>query len=333
MQTKKYFVTGATGFVGGKMVRLLRARNHDVVALVRNPSRATDLSDIGITVAEGDVTEKESMREAMKGCDGVFHIAGWYKVGVRDKSPGQQINVEGTRNVLELMKELGIEKGVYTSTLAVNSDTHGQLQDESFHYSGKHLSEYDRTKAMAHTIAGQFLQEGLPLVIVMPGLIYGPGDTSMSGDSIRSYLRKKLPMLPKQTAYSWAHVDDIVTAHWLAMEKGKAGETYIICGPSHTLAEAYRHAEKITGIKAPIFVSPQVLSFTSTIAGLIEKIIPLPELYSAETLRVAAGHTYLGNNTKAMRELGYAPRPLEKGLKETLLYEMNEMGIKPKHEQ
>lgn len=333
MQTKKYFVTGATGFVGGKMVRLLRARNQDVVALVRNPARAKDLSDIGITVVEGDVTEKESMREAMKGCDGVFHIAGWYKVGVRDKSPGQQINVEGTRNVLELMKELAIEKGVYTSTLAVNSDTNGQLRDESFHYSGKHLSEYDRTKAMAHTIAGQFIKEGLPLVIVMPGLIYGPGDTSMSGDSIRSYLRKKLPMLPKQTAYSWAHVDDIVTAHWLSMEKGKAGETYIICGPSHTLAEAYRLAEKITGIKAPIFVSPQVLSFTSAIAGLIEKIIPLPELYAAETLREAAGHTYLGNNAKAMQELGYSPRALEAGLKETLLYEMNEMGIKPKQEQ
>lgn len=312
------------------MVRLLRAKNHDVVALVRNPAKATDLSDIGITVAEGDVTEKESMREPMKDCDGVFHIAGWYKVGVRDKTPGQQINVKGTRNVLELMQELQIPKGVYTSTLAVNSDSHGELRDESFHFTGRHLSEYDRTKAMAHAIADEFIRNGLPLVIVMPGLIYGPGDTSMSGNSMRSYLRKKLPMLPKQTAYSWAHVDDIVNAHWLAMDKGRTGETYIICGPPHTLEAAYHLAEKITGIKTPLFVSPKLLSVSSAMAAVAEKLIPLPELYSAETLRVAAGHTYLGNNSKAMQELGYAPRPLETGLKETLLYEMKEMGLKPK---
>ncbi|MBK9730961.1 MAG: NAD-dependent epimerase/dehydratase family protein [Chitinophagaceae bacterium] len=326
----KYFVTGATGFVGGKMVRLLRSKNHEVNAIVRNPEKAKDLSDIGITVVKGDVTEKESMREAMRGCDGVFHIAGWYKIGVRDKTPGQKINIDGTRNVLELMKELNIQKGVYTSTLAVNSDTQGQLRDESFQFSGKHLSEYDRTKAEAHHIAKEFIQQSLPLVIVMPGLIYGPGDTSMSGDSLRDYLRKKLPMLPKITAYSWAHVDDIVTAHWLAMEKGKPGETYIICGPSHTLREAYQIAEKITGIKSPMFISPAVLNISAGIASVIEKIIPLPELYASETLQVTAGHTYLGDNTKAKQELGYAPRALEVGLKETLLYEMDEMGIRLK---
>lgn len=326
----KYFVTGATGFVGGKMVRLLRGKNHEVNAIVRNPDKANDLTNLGINLVKGDVTDKESMREAMRGCDGVFHIAGWYKIGVRDKTPGEKINIDGTRNVLELMKELNIRKGVYTSTLAINSDTHGQLRDESFQFSGKHLSEYDRTKAEAHHIAREFIQQGLPLVIVMPGLIYGPGDTSMSGDSIRDYLRKKLPMLPKITAYSWAHVEDIVMAHWLAMEAGIPGATYIICGPPHTLQEAYGIAEKITGIKSPMFVSPFVLSISAGIASVIEKIIPLPELYAAETLRVTAGHTYLGDNTKAKRELGYAPRALEPGFKETLLHEMQEIGIKPK---
>src|SRR4030065_2272207 len=107
------------------------------------------------------------MRAAMQAVDGVYHVAGWYKIGTRDKSDGEKVNVQATRNVLELMKELRIPIGVYTSTLAVNSDTHGQLVDESYHFTGKHISEYDRTKALAHDIAGHFISEGLPLIIVM----------------------------------------------------------------------------------------------------------------------------------------------------------------------
>ncbi|MFI5134378.1 MAG: NAD-dependent epimerase/dehydratase family protein [Chitinophagales bacterium] len=326
----KFFITGATGFVGGRVAKLLREKNHDVIEMVRNPEKAAELKHIGVTITKGDVTDKESMRDAMRGCDGVFHIAGWYKVGVRDKSPGQKINIDGTRNVLELMKELKIPKGVYTSTLAVNSDTHGKLAAESYHFSGKHLSEYDRTKAEAHRIAQEFINEGLPLVIVMPGLIYGPDDTSMSGDSMRQYLQKKLPMLPKKAAYCWAHVDDIAMAHWLAIEKGKVGETYIICGPPYTLEDAYALAEKITGIRKPIFVPPAMMKISAAFASVVEKIIPLPELYSPETLRVAAGVTYLGDNSKARSELGYQPRPLEEGLKETLLYELNALQSKKK---
>ncbi len=161
----KYFVTGATGFVGGQVARQLAADGHQVIALVRNSANAKDLADLGVTLAKGDVTDKASMRAPMMGVDGVFHIAGWYKIGVRDKSDGQKINVDGTRNVLELMKELGIPKGVYTSTVAVFSDTHGQIPDETYRYDGPHLSEYDRTKWLAHyEVADPMIKAGLPLV-------------------------------------------------------------------------------------------------------------------------------------------------------------------------
>jgi nucleoside-diphosphate-sugar epimerase len=146
----KYFVTGATGFVGGVLVRKLCELGHEVHASVRNPNRTNDLQALGVKLFKGDVTEKESMREAMQGVDGVFHVAGWYKIGVKDKRDAERVNVQGTQNVLELMEELHIPKGVYTSTLAVNSDTHGQVVDESYHFTGEHLSEYDRTKAAAH---------------------------------------------------------------------------------------------------------------------------------------------------------------------------------------
>ena len=159
----KYFLTGATGFLGGVLARQLREAGHDVNAVIRDPQKASELQSLGVNLFRGDVTDKESMRGAMQGTDGVFHVAGWYKIGVRDKSQGERVNLQGTRNVLELMKELRIRKGVYTSTLAINSDTHGELKTENYHFSGKYLTEYDRTKAAAHEVAEQFIAGGLPL--------------------------------------------------------------------------------------------------------------------------------------------------------------------------
>src|SRR3989304_2362349 len=110
-RSMRYFVTGATGFIGGSVVRKLRVAGHDVVAIVRAPAKATDLGDLGIDVRKGDVTDRASMRGPMRGVDGVFHIAGWYKVGRKGHDRAYAVNVEGTRNVLELMRELRIAKG------------------------------------------------------------------------------------------------------------------------------------------------------------------------------------------------------------------------------
>ena len=139
----KYFVTGATGFIGGKLVRELVSAGHEVVALVRNPQKAQDLNELGIILKQGDITDIESLRASMKDVDGVFHIAAWYKVGHKDKSMAYDINVKGTNNVLDVMAELGIKKGVYTSTLAVNSDTQGQIVNEEYYFDGKHLKLWE----------------------------------------------------------------------------------------------------------------------------------------------------------------------------------------------
>ncbi len=323
----KYFITGATGFIGGRLARQLREAGHEVIAVVRNPAKAQDIAQLGVTLYQGDVTKKESMRKPMTGVDGVFHVAGWYKVGVRDKSQAYAINVEGTRNVLELMKELNIPKGVYTSTLAVNSDTHGVEADENYHFNGKHISVYDQTKAEAHDVAVKMIKDGLPLVIVQPGLVYGPGDTSSVRTSLIQYLTKKLPVMPKQTAFSWAHVDDIAHAHWLAMEKGRVGENYNICGPTHTFINALEVAKEITGVGLPMAVPAGMIRAMSTMMYVFDKFIPVPESYTGEGLRIIAGVTYIGTNAKAKRELGYDPRPLKEGLTETLKHEMKLLGM------
>ena len=323
----KYFITGATGFIGGRLAHQLREAGHDVVAVVRNPAKAQALAQLGVTLHQGDVTAKESMRIPMTGVDGVFHVAGWYKVGVRDKSQAYAINVGGTRNVLELMKELNIPKGVYTSTLAVNSDTHGMEVDESYHFTGKHLSVYDQTKAEAHDVAVKMIREGLPLVIIQPGLVYGPGDTSSLRTTLIQYLTKQLPVMPKQTVFSWAHVDDIAHAHWLAMDKGKVGENYNICGPTHTFVNALEIAKEITGIRLPIAAPVRMLRVMSAMMYLLDKFIPVPESYTSEGLRIIAGVTYIGTNGKAKRELEYNPRQLKVGLTETLHHEMKLLGM------
>ena len=327
----KYYVTGATGFIGGRVVRQLIEAGHQVIAPVRTPAKAKDLAALGANVVQGDVTDKESMRPSMAGVDGVFHLAGWYKLGVRDKSMGVSINVDGTRNVLELMKELNIPKGVYTSTLAVHSNTRGRVVDESYHHEddGHWVSEYDHTKWRAHyEVAEPMIKAGLPLVIVMPGLVYGPGDTSTIHETFVQYLQRKLPMVPEKTTYCWAYVDDIARGHILAMEKGKPGESYIIAGPEARVVEVLALAEKITGVPAPRLQPPLgVIRIMTGVMGIVEKIVPVPPTYSSEGLRVLTA-TYLGSNAKAKRELGYTLRPLEEGLRETLYYEMRQLSMK-----
>jgi nucleoside-diphosphate-sugar epimerase len=302
-----------------------------VVALVRSPERAQGLRESGVVLHQGDITDKESMREGMRGVDGVYHVAGWYKIGARDKRPAEAVNVNGTRNVLELMRELDIPKGVYTSTNAVFSDTHGQLVDETYKHNGPLLSEYDRTKCLAHyMVAGPAIKQGLPLVIVQPGVVYGPGDEGPVSTAVVQYLRGGLPAIPRGTAYSWGHVEDTARGHIQAMEKGCTGESYIIAGPPHTLIEAFDLAEAVTGIKAPTLrLSPGLFKAASALAGLVEGFLPLPETFRSETLRVGAGATYLGSSAKAERELGFKARPFAEGWPDAVRDKMRRLRMAP----
>lgn len=331
----RVFVTGGTGFLGGSLIRQLLEQGQDVVALVRSTSRGQALAERASSLpgrldfTEGDITDIDSMRAGMSGVDGVYHLAAWYKVGAnaRETKMARAINVDGTRNVLQLMRELEIAKGVYTSTIAVNSNTHGVEVDESYRYDGPHLSEYDATKAAAHTVARKEIEQGLPLVIAMPGAIYGPDDHSSIGELIKRYLKRKLPLLSRKAAYNWAHVDDVAAAHLLCMDKGQLGESYIVCGQRCSLVDAFALMEEICGIPKPKrSAGPGMLRF---MAGFMQAFqwMRLPSIYHPESLRVGAETTYLGNNAKAKRELGFEPRALREGLEQTLRHEMAKLGL------
>ncbi len=305
-----------------------------MVALVRPGKRVGFLDELGVAIAEGDITDRESMREPMRGVDGVFHCAAWYKIGADERWTAQQVNVEGTRNVLELVRDLKIPKAVYTSTLAVNSHTRGMVVDENYRYFGPHLSVYDETKWRAHyEVAEPMMREGLPLVIVQPGLVYGPGDHSLVAKTLRRYLLGELPVAPRETAFCFAHVDDVARGHILAMEKGRTGESYFMCGVPMSFLEVLRLCERISGQRAPrVQAPPALLKISAELMRVVERVISVPELYTAEALLVNAGTTYLGSDAKARRELGFTTRPIEEGFRETLYYEMGKLGLPIPHQ-
>lgn len=313
----RYFVTGATGFIGGEVAAQLRAGGHEVRALVRDPARAARLTSLGVQTFPGDVTAKDSLKAPMTGVDGVFHIAGWYKLGAKDRENGYRVNVEGTRNVLETMRDLQVKKGVYTSTIGVFSDTHGKLVDETYQYHGPWSSVYERTKWQAHfEVAEPMMRQGLPLTIVMPGAVYGVGDTSPLHDLVVQYLEGKLRAVPRETAFSFATVQDTAKAHLLAMERGRAGESYIVAGEPHTVVEALELASRTTGVPAPRSHPPLWL------------VRFLAAISRSERLRAATA-TYLASNAKARRELGYSPVPMSEGLPPMLRYEQERLRAPP----
>ncbi len=314
-----YLVTGATGFIGGRLARLLLERGHRVRVLARTPAKARPLEEAGAAVFRGDLNDRARLRPAMEGVDGVFHVAGWYAVGVRP-SLGERVNVEGTRTVLTAALELGVPRTVYTSTLAVYGDTRGRMVDESYFYDGRKrgwASEYDRTKWIAHyEVARPLAEAGLPLVTVLPGLVYGPGDHSPVAELLRDLLQGRTRVLPAGSVYCWSHVNDVAAAHLLAMEQGRPGEDYIVAGEPHPLTAAARRIRAMAGSRSRIVGLPNPLvRATSLFVRPFDRW--LPPRYTSEGLRAAAT-SYTGSSAKARRELGYDPRPLDAGMPPTL---------------
>ena len=316
-QDMHYAVTGATGFVGGALARRLRADGHDVVALVRDRIRAADLSDLGVTLLPGDLDDEAALDRLCHEVDALFHVAGWYKLGQRDSSVGQRVNVDGTRNVLAAAQRSGLPKVIYTSTLAVNSDTHGAVRDETYRYTGRFVSTYDCTKAAAHQIAERFAADGLPIVIVQPGLVYGPSDTSQTGALIARVVRGERPQVPAGGGVCWAHIDDIATGHLLAVERGRVGESYMLAEPRLSLADGLRLVAAIAETPGPVIVPSAFVRMAAAAMDVVGRVVSPPPTLAAETMRAGLA-TYYGTAAKAEHELGWTARPLEQGLRQTV---------------
>lgn len=319
----KVFVTGGTGFIGGEVARQLRTRGDDVVCLVRTPEKAAGLRELGCELVKGDLGDVEAMRAGMEGCDGLVHAAAMYEVGIPAKQHPvmYEANVTGSERVLRAAQGAKVGKIVYVSTVGTFGNTHGEVVDESYEHPGKEFtSYYEETKLEGQRVAQRLIEEEkLPCVIVQPGGVYGPGDESQVADLLKEFFAGRLFLLPfPELGICLTHVEDIAGGILLALDKGVVGETYVISGPATTMRDAIETIATVSGRKAPKRDLPTGLMKAMTPIGpLVGKMIGQPPNLR-ELISSADGVTFWASYEKAGRELGYSPRGMEEGIRQTL---------------
>jgi nucleoside-diphosphate-sugar epimerase len=318
-------MTGATGFIGSRVAHILRERGDVVVALVRDPARARDLEALGCELVQGDLDDAAALRRGMEGSDVVFHIAAIYKVGIpkSERAAMDRANVEGTEHVIDAAVEAHVPRIVYVSTVGAFGNTHGKVVDESYEHPGlDYTSHYERTKTAAHRVAKAKIAAGAPVIIVQPGGVYGPHDHSELGTIILDAARGKLPAKSfPGMGMMLAHVDDVAAGIVAAADRGTLGESYILSGDQTTIGEVVDKASEIAGRKPPRMTTPVWLLKALRPAGpLVGKAMGLPPNLG-ELITSADGVTFWASHDKATRELGYQPRDVDTGLRETLVAE------------
>jgi dihydroflavonol-4-reductase len=316
------FVTGGTGFIGGHLVRKLRARGDHVVALVRDPRKADHLRALGCELCDGSLGAVASLEDGVRGADATFHVAAVYRVGIpKSERPAMyEANVRGTELVIDAAAAAGVRRIVYVSTIGAFGNTGGEVVDETYRHPGeRYLSYYEKTKVLAHQAALDRIARGMPVTIVQPGGVYGPGDTSDLAGLIDRIRAGKLPVrVFPETGFNWVHVDDVAEGILRAHDRGRAGEAYILGGQLGTLGDMIDAVAVTSGREPPRRTVPGfVVRMGIPLGPLIGRMMGVgPNL--GESIRAADGVTYWATDRKARRELGYRPRDLETGVRETL---------------
>lgn len=311
------FVTGGTGFIGANVVRALLERGFQVRALVRPSSQLSNLEGLDVELVQGDVRDPRSIKRGMAGCQAVFHIAALYSFWVRPRQLIYQVNVDGTRNVLQVAEELGVERVVYTSSVAaLGLGTREQPADETTPVQPTHIiGDYKKSKYLAQQVALEFARRGLPVVIVNPSYPVGPYDIkpTPSGKLIQDFLARRVPAYV-DTGMNVVAVEDVAQGHLLALERGRQGECYILGGENITMKEFLQILAELTGLPAPKWRLPfwplLGLSYLNVawcrVSGGTPRMTP-------DTLRMSRHYMYY-RSSKAERELGYTFRPAREAL-------------------
>lgn len=319
----KVFVTGATGFLGGRLVTRFLSENHEITCLVRSPEKVRSLPwSSRVRLVTGDLSNIELLEREVVHFDVLFHLAAMYDVDIPEskKVEMRRANVDGTRNILEIAWKNRIPKILYCSTVGAlgSSGPPGHLADEIHSHDGRFQSAYVQTKHEAHLIASKLMSRGAPIVTVLPGAVYGPGDKSIISkqiDLVRSGKIYAIPAAPGILAYT--HVDDVVEGMVLAVSKGKIGEMYILAGPTLTLRGFYRAiARRLNRRPSWVLVPTPALKVTSKIyakSPFLRRLLgPLP--LGPESIAMITQANWNFSAEKARKELGWKARGIDEGL-------------------
>ena len=304
-------VTGATGFVGSHVARLLVSRGDTVRVLVRSSSRLEALDGVPCERVTGDLRDPESLQKALKGVQRVFHVAADYRLWSRDPSEIYSSNVEGTRNLLSVARDARVEKFIYTSTVATIAVpvAEGVLPDESTPASLKQMiGHYKRSKFIAENEALAFARHGLPVIVVNPTTPVGPGDwkPTPTGRIIVDFLNGKMPAFV-DTGLNLVAVEDAAEGHLLAAERGKPGERYLLGGENLTLQQILAALAKIAGRRAPRLRIPHGLALAAAyVDAAVSLLLRREPRIPVEGVKIAR-HRMFVNTSRAERELGFRP--------------------------
>ena len=325
----KIFVTGAAGFIGTKLVQLLLREGFSVRGLYhRKPPDWSNYAEVApgdrLEFVQGDITSVESLRKAMEGCCCAFHLAGFAQNWARDLSIFTQINVDGMRNVFHVAKEQNFERIVWTSSIVTFGPSEpGTIADEMApRITERYFTEYEKTKTIAEKEALQWATDGLPLVIVNPTRVFGPGpqiDGNALAGLMNDYITGKLFILFNfgMDMGNYVYVDDVARGHYLAMLKGRIGERYILGGENASLRQFYTYVEEVSGIRRrglPIFM-PGAMTLSHLFVLWAKLTGGHPPISPGWVRTFAADWCY--SCDKAKTELGYDPIPLSEAVRRT----------------
>jgi dihydroflavonol-4-reductase len=318
----RVLVTGGAGFIGAAVTRNLRARGDEVLAVVREPARAQSLRELGVDLVQGDLSSADQLAQSLTGIDALVHLAGSYRIGITpaERPAMLDANVGTTTRVLDAAAMAGTARIIYTSTANVFGNTHGQVVEETYrrNLADGFLSYYDETKYRAHELALARIRGDAPIVVAMPGGVYGPGDhTAVGPQLILAHAGKLAYVALGDVGLSWSYIDDVADGIVRVLDHGRLGEEYVISGPSWRLRDAIELAARLGGKRPPRLTLP---------TGLLRALVPFNRRFGAiaglplnlaETISATSGVTYWASAAKAERELGYKARDLESGLRAT----------------
>ncbi|MGD0870626.1 MAG: hopanoid-associated sugar epimerase [Bryobacteraceae bacterium] len=310
---KPALVTGASGFLGWHVARVLLERGYPVRALVRPGSRVDALDVESVT---GDLRDPASLARAVSGCGLVFHVAADYRLWAKEPAELYQSNVDGTRNLLEASRQAGVERVVYTSTVGCIGVPDGGIGNEDLPVSLAEMAgDYKRSKFLAEQVALEFARGGLPVVIVNPTAPVGDHDVkpTPTGKIVVDFLNGDMPAFI-DTGLNVVDVRDVAEGHWLACEHGRPGERYILGSENLTLAQILQQLAQITGRRAPTTRLPYALAWCAGACSTAwAGVTGTPPRIPMEAVRMAKKKMWV-THEKARRELGFAPGPARQAL-------------------
>lgn len=316
-------MTGATGFIGCALAKKLADSGHTVHALFRSKSKTVPLRHPNIHLFKGDILDPKSLHRALKGCQYVFHTAALTKIWTRNPQLYHDINVKGTKNMMEAALNSGVKKVVMTSTAGVFGPSPTDAVNEKTTRKTECFTEYERTKEEADSLALDYLKKGLEVVLVHPTRVYGPGlikESNSTTKLIKLYLKGRWPIIPgngKKTG-NYVYIDDVVQGHILAMKKGRSGEKYILGGENASYLKFFESLRQVSQKNYPLMKLPVALiTVFSRVMKISAKMFHLYPFITPEMAQKLC-QNWPVSHQKAYQELGYRPVSLKQGMKKTI---------------